>query len=225
MKFILFIFFFFLACETTDKERSLTAQELLAKAERQSNRGYYLEAIETLSKLKYLYPYSEFGSQADLLKADMAYKQSEWNQAEQSYRNFQALYPSHSKKEYAHFRQILSLDRQISKVATKDISLSKRILKVISSFEKTFPKSEYKEEVLKVKNEIYNKQAEKEYKIASFYFKKKQYKATLNRLDVVFNNYQKSDWFQPATQMAVKVATLLKDDKLKQKYLKKVKEN
>jgi len=223
MKFSLLFFFVLVSCQTAKKPEETTAQELFLKADKQSQRGYYLEAIETLSKLKHFYPYSELGPRADLLKADMAFKQSEWKQAEKSYQDFQALYPLHKDKEYAHFQQILSLDHQIPQAASRDISSSDQILKVISSFEKMFSKSKYKEQVLEIKNKIYNRQAEKEFKIASFYLKKKKYQSALSRLERVFENYKNSDWIQVSAQMGVKIAEILKDEDLKKKYSQRYK--
>ena len=222
----LFVFIFiFTACQTTKDEQSQTAKALYEKAQKQSKRGYYLEAQETISKLTYQYPYSPFSVKAELLKADSAYEQADWEQAEKAYQVFIELYPHRKEREYAHWRQILSLNHQIPKTADRDLTLSKKILTVIHLFQRRFPKSSYKSQVDKIKTEVYNRQAEKEFKIASFYFKKKEYTASLGRLDVVIKNYALSSWYNSAVLLAQKIAKKLDSTALTKKYSNKLLKN
>ena len=208
------------ACGLLDKE-AITDQQLFEKAQKQSKRGYYIEAVQTILKLQHQFPYSPYKPQSDLLRADVFFDQREWEQARLAYKKFIDLYPKHKQIDYAYFRQILSWNHQIPTIATRDISLSQPALESIDYFFKQYPKSSYKTQVKKLQTEIYNRMAEKELRIAQFYFKRKKYKAVLKRLDIVIEKYPKSLWFNPAVLLAVQSADQLGGHALKSKYEKK----
>ena len=203
-------------CQTTSKVH--TAQELFDKAKKQIKNGYSVEALETISKLQYRFPYSPLNAKADLLKADMAFQQNEWEKAYQYYQTFLKLHPHHSSKEEAEFGKILSLKNQMPSVATRDITVSKKLIQETKKFLKTYPKSEYVKRVKTIQVDIRNLEAEKEFQIGKFYFSKAHYSAALNRLDTVIQKYKKTNWYQPALQLAMEIAKKLNNSTLKQKY-------
>ena len=199
-----------------------TAADLFKSAEKQANRGSYSEALQTLSKLKHEFSYSDYIPKAELLRGDIYFDQMEWEQAEKAYKSFLDLYPAHKSKEYALFRRILSWKKQIPSVATRDVSLSEKALGVISEFLKHYPKGKYTEQVTKIRSDIYDLLAQKELKIAQFYFKKNKHsKATLKRLDKVIEKYPR--WRLKALKLALRTAEKLEDQKLINQYQLKMK--
>lgn len=211
------------ACQSFNKEAK-TAPEMLEKAQSQADRGYYIEALDTILQLKYQFPYSDQAKKADLLKADVFFDQQEWESASKAYQNFIHLHPSHSKVEYAFYRQILSWNRQIPKIPDRDLSLSDRALSLITEFLKKYPKGKYIKEIKDMQNEIHDKITKKEIQIAQFYFKKKKFsKETLNRLDNVILKYPKSKWQKEALDLAIKFAKQLGDNSKVKNYSKQIK--
>jgi len=224
MKYSLFIVScLLLSCQSFNKNAK-TAPELLEKAQSQASRGYYTEALDTILKLKYQFPYSDQAKKADLLKADVFFDQSEWESASKAYQSFIQLHPFHSEVEYAFYRQILSWNRQIPKIPDRDLSLSDKPLNLITEFLKKYPKGKHTQEVKDIQGEIQDKLTRKEIQIAQFYFKKKKFsKETLNRLDTVILKYPKSKWHQEALNLAVKFAEQLGDDSKVKHYSKQMK--
>ena len=197
------------ACQSSDKTAK-TAQELLETAQSQAKRGYYVEALDTILKLKYQFPYGPQAKKADLLKADVFFDQTEWESAAKAYQTFIHLHPAHSELEYAHYRQIVSWNRQIPRIPDRDLSLSEKTLALISDFFKKYSKGKYTQQVKDIQNKIHDKLTKKEIQIAQFYFKKKKYsKETLNRLDTVILKYPKSRWCWEALSLALKFAEKL----------------
>lgn len=214
---------FLWACQSFNKNAK-TAKEMLEKAQSQANKGYYAEALSTILKLKYQFPYSVQAQKADLLKADVFFDQMEWESASRAYQNFIHLHPSHSSAEYARYRQILSWNRQIPKIPDRDLSLSNKALSLIVNFLKKHPKGKYTKEIKDIKTEIHDKLTKKEIQIAYFYFKKKKYsKETLKRLNTVILNYPKSKWRKEALNLALKFAEKLGDSSKMKYYLKQIK--
>ena len=221
--YVIIISCFLLACQSFNKDAK-TASQLLEKAQSQSKRGYYVEALDTILKLKYQFPYSSQVEKADLLKADIFFNQMEWKSASKAYQNFIHLHPSHSEVEYARYRQILSWNRQIPKIPDRDLSLSDKALSLISDFLKKYRKGKYTKEIQKINNEIHDKITKKEIQIAQFYFKKKKYsKETLNRLETVILKYPKSKWNKEALDLALKFAEKLGDSSKIKHYSKQIK--
>lgn len=224
-KFIvgLILFCFLWACQSVNKEAK-TAQAMLEKAQSQAKRGYYVEALDVILKLKYQFPYSTEAQKADLLKADIFFDQMEWESASKAYQNFIHLHPSHSSVEYAGYKQILSWNRQIPRIPDRDLSLSSKALSLITDFLKKYTKGKYTKEIQGIKNEIHDKITKKEIQIAQFYFKKKKYsKETLNRLDTVISKYPKSKWQKEALDLALKFAEKLGDSSKVKHYSKQIK--
>ena len=219
----LIIFCFLCACQSFNKDAK-TAPELLEKAQSQADRGYYVETLDTILKLKYQFPYSSQAKKADLLKADVFFDQSEWESASKAYQNFIHLHPSHSEVEYAHYKQILSWNRQIPRIPDRDLSLSDKALSLIATFLKKYPKGKHTKEIKEIQTEIHNKITKKEIQIAQFYFKKKKFsKETLNRLDTVISKYPKSKWQKEALDLAMKFAEQLGYESKVKYYSKQIK--
>ena len=209
-------FLVMVGCQTTSSNH--TAQQLFNKAKKQVRNGAYIEAVETISRLQYRFPYSPLNAKADMLKADMAFKQNEWEKAYQYYQTFLKLHPNHSDKKEAEFGKILSLKNQMPSVATRDITISKKLIKTTKKFLKTYPNSEYIEKVKAIQIHAYNLEAEKEFQIGKFYFSKTHYLAALNRLDIVIDHYKKTPWYSLSLQLAVQIAQKLNSTTLEKKY-------
>ena len=210
------------ACQSFQK-KTLSAKELFEKTKSQAKRGYYIEALEGISKLKYQFPYSPYSIQADLLKADIAFDQGEWGQALKTYEIFLELYPRHEKAQYAYFKQVLSWNRQVPKKAARDLSLAQGALTAAEGFIKKYPKSLHLEEVKKIKKEILQKVEEKELHIARFYFKTSRYKAALGRLKDLIKKSPSKKNLKLALLLAKRAAKKQNNKKLEQEYSEKLK--
>ena len=220
--FLLFLIILFSACQNFQK-KTLNAKELFEKTKSQAKRGYYIEALEGISKLKYQFPYSPYSVKADLLKADIAFDQGEWEQALKTYEIFSDLYPRHEKAPYAYFRQVLSWDRQVPKKAARDLSLAQGALKSADNFIKKYPQSPHIKEVKKIKKEILQRLEEKELHIAGFYLKKSRYKAALGRLqDLIKKNPSKKN-LKTALTLALRAVRKENNKEMEKNILNKLK--
>lgn len=219
--FLLISFLPILHCSNLNKKPE-TDQDFFEKAQGQFKRGLYLEALDTILELKYQFPYSPYSVSGDLLTADVHFDQRDWPMAQKAYRMFIDLYPQHKKVEYAYFRQVLSWNHQIPKIAGRDLSLSDKTIEVVKTFLKKYPKSKWADQVKKIKDEIYQRKIEKELKIAQLYFKKKKYNPALDRLEFLIKEHSQSKWYKQALVLAVKISQKMENKKLEKKYLKKL---
>ena len=211
---------FFLHCTALKKEKP-SAQSLFQQAQKQAQRGYYLEANQVILKLKYQFPYSEYVSQSDLLTADILFDQTEFHEAQKSYRKFISLYPKHKDKMYAFYRQILSGSRQVPKESDRDLSASDEVLQIIEDFLKQHKNGDYVKKVKEIQMSLYDRRAKRDFEIAYFYFKQDKASAeTLNRLDEVIDNYPQTPTYSKALNLALQIAKKLDDQKRVRMYLK-----
>lgn len=221
--FIMGYILVFTACETSKKNDLYSAESLFEKIQTQSKRGYYPEALQNILKLKHLFPYHLLTAKASLMRGDIFFDQEMWEEALIAYSLFIDLYPKHEKAEYALYRKVLSWDEQIPKVADRDLSISKDVFLTIKEFINKFPKSSYKEEIIEIKDSIYNRLAEKELEIVKYYYKKKQYQASLSRLNNALAKYAKSHWYKETLETGVNIANKTNQKKWLEIYLKKLK--
>ncbi len=207
------------------KKEVVSAESLFKKAEAQAQRGYYIEAGESILKLKYQFPYSVYVAQVDLLKADMLFDQRAFLEAQKSYQTFVRLYPRHKDTQYAFYRQILSGSQRVPKESGRDLSAADEVLSFIDTFLKQNKTGKYVKEVKDIQTSLYNRKAKKEFQIAQFYFRKEKIsQETLNRLDKVINLYPKSTIYSKALNLALQIAQKLDDQNKVQLYLSKIRQ-
>jgi len=163
-------------------------EEVMGKARRSFDKGYYEQASTEFEKIKDRYPYSKFALEAEIKMADSLYKRRQYTEAYSAYNEFEKLHPRNPNVPYVIYQEGMS---QFSQASTIDRDQS-HVIKARHEFErlvKKFPESKY---AIKAKSKIracYISLARYELYVANFYYKQKKYRAAMDRYRYLVENY------------------------------------
>ena len=181
----------FSGCASQNADIKRDAAGLYGSAVESYLSGKLEESERGLKAILEDYPLSQYATDAQLMIADVSYSMEHYEDAGSYYTSFVALHPSHPRAAYAqfqkglsHFKDVLSLDRD--QTATR---------KAIFAFEDllaAYPDSPYSPRAKELVSFLKNRLAEREFYIARFYFKNKNYKGALGRLRDILTQYPDS---------------------------------
>ena len=163
-------------------------EQMMSEGLRDLNRGRYTAATEAFQAIRDRYPYSKYAVEAELRLGDALYKRDMLEEAYEAYNDFERLHPKNPETPYVlyrkgmcHFQQIKTIDRDQS-----------HTLQAKEEFERVvrrFPRSEYAGWARRKIRACYMKLAEYELYVGHFYFKKKKYRAAMERYRYILQNY------------------------------------
>lgn len=164
------------------------ASELYGLAMEAYLSGKLEESEKNLKAILEEHPLSSHATDAQLLLGDVSYAMDNYEDAASYYTVFVALHPSHPKASYAqfqkgmsHFKDVLSLDR--------DQTATRKALFAFEDLIQAYPGSPYNLKAAELTAFLKNRLAEREFYIARFYFKNKNYKGALGRLRDILAQY------------------------------------
>ena len=168
----------------SSKEKNLnTADGLFEYAKEFDESERYEVAIQKYTEVRNKFPYSSYATEAELAIADVHYKRESYTEAEIAYQNFRDLHPKHPKSDYVLFRVALSYYMQLPETIDRDLSTGKDAIYHFSELIKLYPQSQYTVEAKAKKEDVINRQAQKELYIADFYLKQQKFSAALRRYE------------------------------------------
>jgi outer membrane protein assembly factor BamD len=180
--------FLLTGCAFFEPKDNLPAQELAAEGMDEFESGDYTKAIEHFEKLKDWYPFSKFAILAELKIADAYYRKQEYEDAVFAYEEFENLHPRNEAIPYVifqmgqcHFEQIDTIDR--------DQTVARNALEAFYRLINKFPGDDYAIKASARIKECLQSLAGHEFYVGMFYYKKKNYKAALQRFRSVLSNY------------------------------------
>ncbi len=150
------------------------------------------DAIEHLEKLVVQYPEDSEISKYKLLLADEYLNDGKLESAHQMYNNFKDFYPADEKAEYATYKSILAKFYQTLKVDC-DQTETQEAIKLCKNYLNTPFMSEYKNDVIDIKNTCQQKLIDKEVYVYDYYLKRKKFDAANNRLKYLRNSFLKEN--------------------------------
>lgn len=189
--------FIYLSCAHKSLEMS-QGQVDLRKAKEYQQAGRYELAIEEFSNIKNKYPLSPEAVEAELGLAETFYLQGSYLEARATFESFIDLHPKHKQIDFAYYRVAMSYYMQIPPTIDRDLTPASQAIDAFNEFLKKYPKSSYSEDARGKKEESKNKLAQKEYYIANFYFKQKQYLSAQGRFKKILTSYKGSGFDEKA---------------------------
>jgi outer membrane protein assembly factor BamD len=178
----------FSGCGHKQKPEEKPAAILIEEGMTDYNKGNYVEAIATFTKIKDWYPFSKHAITAELKTADAHYELKAYDEAIISYESFINLHPRNEEAPYVLYQMGRCYLDQLRKI-DQDQTSARKAHDTFQRLLKQFPDSPYTapaEEGLKtcrksiIAHELY---------VAKFYLKAKNYKAALNRFNGVLSLY------------------------------------
>jgi len=153
--------------------------------------GRYNEAESSFRTLLDEHPLSPYALDAQLMLGDVCYDMEKFDDASSYYTSFVALHPVHPRAAYAlfkkgmsHFKEVLTYDR--------DQTSTRKALYAFEDLVAVYPDSPYYSRSKELITFLHRRLADREFYVAQFYYKNKNYKGALGRLREILQNYPDS---------------------------------
>lgn len=169
-------------------EENLTPAELMTQGMEEFNDGDFEAAAEIFQKIKDRYPYSKFATRAELKMADAQYEKGLFDEAYDSYTEFEKLHPKNPDVPYVMFQKGMCNFRRVSTI-DRDQSYTREAKEDFERLIKMYRKSPYAERARRKVRECYIKLAEHEVYVGDFYFKMGKYRPALDRYLYLIEHY------------------------------------
>ncbi|WP_025322588.1 outer membrane protein assembly factor BamD [Deferrisoma camini] len=191
-------------CWGTQRLEDLSPAELYAMAQRAVEKYRYEEAQKLIDRIRDDHPFSKFATEAELLEADMLFRQEKFEEAAAAYRGFEELHPTYPKLDYVIFRRGLCY-YNLSQPPDRDQEPTHRALEAFQKLLYARPKSQYAAEAQEKVKELRQRLAEHEMYVARYYLRKKRYSAALGRLQELVRSYPDSPLRDQALALALEI--------------------
>lgn len=192
--------------------RDLNAVQLYRKARETLDRADYRTAIELFNILETRFPFTEEARQGQLETAFAYYKLDNEDIAISTADRFISQYPRHKNVDYAYyikgaahyqrahagFDSLLGVDN-----AKRDPAYARSAFFTFSKLVKKFPRSEYAVDARQRMIYLREFMARHEYHIATYYFKRAGWLATVNRCKHIIESYQGTTLVNKALRLMV----------------------
>jgi outer membrane protein assembly factor BamD len=149
----------------------------------------YLLALDKLRVVKSKFSYTSYGALAQLRIGDVYFLQESYPEASAAYENFVELYPKNEKAPYALFRAGESYFKDIPEKVERDLRTAESAISTFTLYLKKYPNGEYVGQAKDMKQQSYNKLAEKELLVAKFYIRRHKSDAARLRLQKLLDQY------------------------------------
>jgi len=169
-------------------EDEKTPEALMSEGMNYFESGRYGAAAEAFQMIKDRYPYSKFAVVAELKLADAFYGKELFDEAFETYRDFERLHPKNPDVPYVVYQQGMCRFGQIDSI-DRDQSAAFKAKDEFERLIKKFPGNEYARRARIKLRECYIYLAEHELYVGHFYFKMKDYRAAMGRYRYIIENY------------------------------------
>lgn len=200
-----------LSCATEKPEGKTEAEILFKEAKILMEDGRYILATEKLNNLKNQYPYSFYATPAELLMADILFKQENFIDSAAAYLLFRDFHPKHKEIPYVVYRIAESYYKQKPDTSDRDLQGAVEAIKYYNEVLMKYSSSKYIKDanikIAKCKKMI----REKETNIADFYFRTKVFEAARWRYLDILKNFQDKKLRKISMQRVVESSLYMKD--------------
>lgn len=174
MKKILVLFIIiltFCGCSSQRPKGSTEAEVVYKEALELVDDERFLLATEKLNSLRSQYPYSYYATHAELLQADILFKQENYVEAASAYILFKDFHPKHKKLDYVIWRIAESFYNQLPSTFDRDLSPGHEAIVYYRDLIARFPSSQYVKGADEKIRECVDMIEKKQRYIADFYYK------------------------------------------------------
>lgn len=169
----------------------MTSREHFEYAMKFFNKKDYTKAQEQFSLITYKYSGSDVADDAQFYLAESYYKQEDYVSASSEYDRLVSSYPRSEFVEAAMYKLVLSYF-ELSPNYALDQKFTQDALIAAQNFIDLYPKSDRMPEVEKIRQQILDKLARKDYVNATVYRKISEYEAAIAYYDFVITGYSDS---------------------------------
>lgn len=203
----------FFSCSTPRPEGKTQAEVLFKEAERLIEAGRYILATEKLNRIRSKYPYSYYATFAELLSADVLFKQENYAEAAAAYIVFKDFHPKHKKADYVLWKIGESFFMQMPDTYDRDLSPGFEAIKYFKELKRVFSDSEYTKKADEKISECEKMIRLKEKYIADFYYRTEVFDAARFRYENIIEEFQEPEIRSHAIIRSFLASAKLKDSK------------
>ena len=190
MNYVMMVCILFLsACAGKHEEASGSAKADYQHAQELMDTQHYARATIFLEKFSSKHPYSEYATQAELLRIDAAYADEEYILSETLALRFLKRHPRHPRLAYVRYMLAMSYVHE-SGALERDQVATHHAVDALKDVLKYAPDSKYAQVSRQHLQNMLNKLAAHEVYVGKFYFDHERYVAAANRFQVVLKDYQ-----------------------------------
>lgn len=211
-RFILISIMFIVFSCASEKPKGKTEAEVLYKeAKILMDDGRYILATEKLNQLKNQYPYSFYATPAELLQADILFKQESFVESAAAYLLFRDFHPKHKDIAYVVYRIAESYYKQKPDTSDRDLQGAVEAIKYYNELLQKYPTSKYIKDANKKIGECESMIRQKEEDIADFYYRTEVYEAARWRYLDILKNFQNKKLRKLSMERIVESSLYMKD--------------
>lgn len=166
-----------------------TAQEIYEAANEAMSEKNYVRAVELYNKLRDLYPFSPYTIDAELSLGDAYFLDEEYEQATETYKDFEALHPRNEAIPYALYQTGMSLLKQFRSIDRATTELQEAY-EYFDRVQQAYPDSPYAKSAAENMLICRKLMAEHELYIADMFWHMGQYGPAWRRYVYVEKNFQ-----------------------------------
>jgi len=160
--------------------------------------------LETLKEIRLRYTFSPFATLAEIRTADTYFRQGKYSQAIIEYEQFLKDHPGHN--EYLHaLYQLATSNYELRNPKDREPTFTRNAIARFREFIQRYPESELVPEAEEKIIECEKLLAAREIHIGKFYLKKKNYKASLERFNLVLKQYPDTKYYDEAMRLIAKI--------------------
>jgi outer membrane protein assembly factor BamD len=171
--------------------------DLATQAQERMDASDYKEAAKLFQQLRDQYPYSNLAILADLRLGDAYYNDQKYIEAFAAYKTFIERHPGSDAIPYALYQQGMCYYSQMRGV-DRDQTPSVVAIQYLANLVETYPDSKYSTMARARITEAQNNLAGHEFYVGEFYYKRKDYRAAINRFMGIITYYPDSGYHQRA---------------------------
>lgn len=191
-------------CAGGKQRAEIPPEELYRQATVALEKKRYEQARELTEQLRDDHPFSPFAVEAELLAADVAFRDDKFEEAAAAYRSFEELHPTHAKVPYAvYWRGVSYYNRSLP--APRDQTASRNATEAFQKLLYAYPDSEFAPKAREMITELRSRLAAHELDVARYYEGQKKYRAALQRLQFVVQQYPDTPERDQAQQKALEL--------------------
>lgn len=181
-------------CASDGPDGKTEAEVLYKEAQELVESERYILATEKLQQIKTQHPYSYYATPAELLLAEVQFKQESYPEAAASFLLFRDFHPKHERIAYVVYMIGESYFKQLPDTIDRDLSPGYEALKFFDELLAKYPKAPEAEEARKRIEDVNKKLREKDQYIADFYFKTEMWEAARYwYIDILTNHAREKD--------------------------------
>ncbi|MCC6156952.1 MAG: outer membrane protein assembly factor BamD [Deltaproteobacteria bacterium] len=192
---VVFVVAFAAAC--APKFENMSASEIYDYGSNRFEKRDYSESIEAFEKLIELYPFSTYVTRAELAIADAYFARKRWPEAAVAYKDFAERHPTNEAAPRAIHREGASHDEQrlaLDRDQEETLAAEQTLARVVTQYPDYADIADARARLLKVREDL----AGRERYIARFYWREKEYYASVMRWQRIVRDFSDTKFLPEA---------------------------